>query len=104
MRVPCCCTLIAALVAGCTYDVATVDCGFVLTPTDEAICSSGKLRKLDARMTRQYQVALSISGADEPNLRAEQAGWIQSRNACGADAACIARRYRERLNVLADYD
>lgn len=104
MRVPLICAAVALLAAGCSYDVATVDCGFVLTPSEEAICASSKLQSLDARLTHQYQIALSISGDDEPNLRAEQAQWIVSRDACGGDTACIARRYRERLNILADYD
>jgi uncharacterized protein len=89
---------------GCSYDVATVDCNLALTSTETAICGSSKLRRLDRDLTKLYQVALSISGDDEPNLRAEQAAWVRSRNACGGDAACIAKRYRERLNVLADYD
>lgn len=94
----------ASIVAGCSYDIATPDCGFVLTPTDEAICASPALRKLDRALAKQYQVALSISGDAEPNLRAEHAAWIAQRNACGGDGTCIAKRYRERLNVLADYD
>lgn len=95
---------VALAVAGCSYDVATVDCGLALTPTEDAICASPKLRSLDATMTREYRIVLSISGEDEPNLRAEQAEWIHSRDACGGDTACIAKRYRERLNLLADYD
>lgn len=94
----------ASIVAGCSYDIATPDCGLVLTPTDEAICASPALGKLDRALAKQYQVALSISGEDEPNLRAEHAAWITQRNASGGDARCIAKRYRERLNVLADYD
>lgn len=104
MRVSCVSAAVALLLAGCSYDVSAVDCGLALTPAEDAICSSSKLRRLDASMTRQYRIALSISGDDEPNLRAEQAEWIRSRDACGGDTACIAKRYRERLNVLADYD
>lgn len=104
LRVPFACATAALLLAGCSYDIATVDCGLTLTSTEEAICASSKLRSLDASMTRQYRIVLSISGDDEPNLRAEQADWIKSRNACGSDTACIAARYRERLNILADYD
>ncbi|MEZ5925686.1 MAG: lysozyme inhibitor LprI family protein [Hyphomicrobiaceae bacterium] len=104
MKVPHVYVAVAVLAAGCSTDVATVDCGLTLTPTEDAICTSSKLRHLDARMTRQYRIALSISGDDEPNLRAEQAAWIRSRNSCGGDRACIAKQYRERLNILADYD
>jgi uncharacterized protein len=99
-----CAAALAIAATGCSYDVATVDCNLVLTPTETAVCGSSQLRRLDRDLTKLYQVALSISEDDEPNLRAEQAAWIKSRNACGGDEACIATRYRERLNVLADYD
>lgn len=100
---------IAALVAaagtsGCSYDISTPDCANVLTPTEATICASPALRKLDRKLTKQYRVALSISGDDEENLRTEQNEWIAERNTCGEDEACIAEAYRERLNVLADYD
>ncbi len=104
MRVPGLCAAAAILVAGCSYDIATVDCNLVLTPTEDAVCGSSKLRRLDRDLTKLYQVALSISEDDEPSLRAEQAAWIKSRNACGGDETCIADAYRQRLNVLADYD
>ena len=99
-----CAAALAIAAAGCSYDVATVDCNLALTSTETAICGSSKLRRLDRDLTKLYQVALSISGDDEPNLRAEQAVWVRSRDACGSDEACIAARYRERLNLLADYD
>lgn len=105
MRVPSFVAVLTALAAtGCAYDISTPDCAIILTPTDEAICARPALRRLDRAMAKQYQVALSISGDDLPNLRAEQAQWITVRDACGGDEACIAERYRERLNVLADYD
>lgn len=96
---------VAALgISGCSYDISTPDCANIQTPTEVAICASPSLRKLDRTLTRQYRVALSISGDDEESLRAEQNEWIAERNTCGEDEACIAGLYRERINTLADYD
>lgn len=94
----------ALAISGCSYDISTPDCEAILTPTEAAICASPALRKVDRAMTRQYRIALSISGDDEESLRAEQNAWITERNTCEDDEACIAEAYRERLNILADYD
>ena len=96
--------LATVALSACAYDIATPDCETVLTPTEGAICESPKLRKLDRDLRRLYRVALSISGDDEENLRSEHNAWIAERNTCLDDTACIADLYRERLNVLADYD
>lgn len=96
--------LATVALSGCSYDIATPDCEAALTPTEGAICESPKLRKLDRDLRKLYRVALSISGDDEANLRSEHNAWIAERNTCLEDETCIAELYRERLNVLADYD
>lgn len=105
MRVLCVPAVLAAVaLSGCSYDIATPDCETVLTPTEAAVCASPKLRKLDRDLRKRYRVALSISGDDEPHLRSEQNAWIAERNTCLDNETCIAELYRERINVLADYD
>ena len=44
--------------------------------------------------------ALSVSGDDAASVRQEQLDWLKTRNACGADAACLEKNMRDRVDQL----
>ena len=78
-----------------------LDCRTVTTATEGAICASPELAALDQQLTTAYRAA--IAGSDvsaAARLRNAQRQWILNRNSCGADTACIATAYRNRIAAL----
>jgi len=72
---------------------------------EQRICASPQLEALDERLDSWYARALKrASYFDQTeDVRAKQRLWVQSRNACGWDAACIRRHYVVRMRELKDY-
>jgi len=78
------------------------NCAAVSAPTEVAICNDASLAELDNQLARQFSTKLMATPAASTNaFRMEQARWLQSRDACGADPDCIATSYRSRLQQLA---
>ncbi|MEY2343013.1 lysozyme inhibitor LprI family protein [Acidithiobacillus sp. IBUN Pt1247-S3] len=71
--------------------------------TETTICKSEKLRNLDNELNARYSSYRDSQLACDPlrdQLKTEQLAWLKQRNACGADAACIERAYKQRLTQL----
>jgi uncharacterized protein YecT (DUF1311 family) len=102
------CHLRMAIVAAClstlasSAPAASFDCMQASKPVEQAICASARLSTLDERLSTSYKSALAkASGAAEKRaIRAAQAGWLRSRDACGANELCIEVMYRTRLVML----
>jgi len=78
-----------------------LDCRTVTTATEGAICASPELAALDQQLATDYRAA--IAGSDisaAAKLRNAQQQWIANRNSCGADTACIATAYRNRIAAV----
>lgn len=67
-----------------------------LNPTEQTICSDGRLGSLDDQLGRSYR---SLGGSEQ--LTADQRDWLRRRNRCGRQHDCIEAAYRERLSYLA---
>jgi uncharacterized protein len=61
-----------------------------------AICSSSLLADLDVQLNQLY---LRVKGRSK-HYAARQRSWVDRRNACGSDEACIEQRYREQIDYL----
>ncbi|SPJ25473.1 hypothetical protein [Palleronia abyssalis] len=71
-------------------------CGRASTDTERAICAAPRLARRDAEMARAFgRAAGTVAGSAEM-----QARWLESRNACRADAACLARTMTLRMAEL----
>ncbi|WP_426661149.1 lysozyme inhibitor LprI family protein [Rhodanobacter aciditrophus] len=68
--------------------------------TEQAICSSATLAGYDRSVAAAYRFALRRAGDEARTIRQAQRDWIVARNACGADADCLGRSMRERLEQL----
>jgi uncharacterized protein len=78
------------------------NCAAASAPAETAICSDAGLAEMDNQLARQFSTKLMATPAASVNaFRQEQARWLQSRNACGADKDCRAGSYRVRLQQLA---
>jgi len=77
------------------------DCDKAATEVEQAICSdqNPELAARDAALARLYRALKEQGGHDA--VLGGQSAWLGKRDACGADAACLASRYDERIAVLA---
>jgi uncharacterized protein YjbI with pentapeptide repeats len=73
------------------------DCARAGSVTERAVCGSDELSAMDAALSALWR-GRARTDAD----RAGQRAWLRERNACGADAACLAVSYGGRIAALAD--
>ena len=77
------------------------DCAQARQPAELAICRSPVLSGLDVRMSAIYQRLRNASDANRRRTLLEnQRLWLSQRNACGQDAVCLERKYREQIRFL----
>lgn len=84
-----------------TAEAASFNCARAGTATERAICGNRALEDKDVEMATIFGLirpvfAMGARGA----FLDQQAAWIAQRNRCGADTACLRRRYDERIAVL----
>jgi len=96
--------LLAALLSLPAAHAAAFDCKAAATPTERAICADPALRDLDAELGSAYAQALHATADGSAALRQQQRDWLRTRDACGADAGCLATQYRQRLARFARPD
>ena len=77
------------------------NCAYAKLPVEIAICNSLELADLDVRMSRLfYRRKARLRAGEQRWLKSTQKSWLSTRNACGADTACIRQRYLERIRAL----
>jgi uncharacterized protein YecT (DUF1311 family) len=75
-------------------------CSKAQAVAERTICASAALAGYDRSVTAAYRRGLSLSGDDTSSLKQEQLDWIKTRNTCGADAGCLAKSMRDRIDQL----
>ncbi len=78
---------------------ASFDCKKATPPVETAICGNPAVSKLDGDLAVAWKDALART-QNAATLKTTQRRWLTERNACGADTACLADRYRERRAAL----
>lgn len=79
---------------------ASFACAKARGATEQAICASATLAGYDRSVAAAYRFALQRAGDGAGTIRQAQRDWIAARDACGADADCLGKRMRERLEQL----
>lgn len=77
-------------------------CAEADNPSEFAICNSENLLTLDEKLGSIF-ASVYVNAPTLPQRQAvarEHSSWVQRRNSCGADFACLNRRYQERLQSL----
>lgn len=103
--------LFAPTIAGATLLSASAfaaetsfDCSKATQRIEKLVCGDDQLAGLDRALADDFKKAMGqISAEDQKALRATQAAWIKSRDACGADAdpkACALQSYKTRIAIL----
>lgn len=89
------------LLACVEVQAASFDCAQALSTTERIICKNDEASELDRQLGEAYRVAQSKADRDKAKrLASEQRQWLRSiRNQC-ADAACLLKVYKTRLNQL----
>ncbi|WP_156443694.1 lysozyme inhibitor LprI family protein [Burkholderia sp. MSMB1835] len=83
---------------------ASFPCGKASTATEHAICSSYQLSAFDQSIAESFTRTMAqarASGSQTAPLAQSQRRWLKDRNACGANAQCILKTMRRRLDALA---
>ena len=81
------------------------DCHKAATVTEETICGSVALAALDQSVAQTYKFAVNVfKEAENPQalaqLKVTQKQWLTQRNACGADAHCLEKSMKGRLQYM----
>jgi uncharacterized protein YecT (DUF1311 family) len=79
---------------------ASFACAKARGATEQAICGSVTLAGYDRSVAAAYRFALQRADGEAQTIRQAQRDWIATRNACGADADCLGKSMRERLDQL----
>lgn len=75
------------------------DCRYAGRAAEFAVCANPLLGHLDAEMADIHGIARARSRRRAAFDR-DQTRWRDGRDACGANATCIERSYRRRINEL----
>lgn len=80
---------------------ASFDCDHAHSKPEKLICDTEELTELDTQLGEAYSTAKQNASAGEAKrLTEEQLQWLRNvRNRC-ADAACLLKTYKSRLNEL----
>lgn len=98
--------LVMTICATLPSDAKAIDCSKVSSFNEQTICGDKKLLLLDRDLTVVYNKFIKVFSDTGhytylvTETKTAQQKWLQSRNACGADAACVKAAYEERLEVL----
>jgi len=78
------------------------DCTGNLSQAETVICSDSELAAHDISMRDTYARARQVANADQRAiLHDDQTAWIERRNNCRFEKACIRRAYVDQLDTLA---
>jgi uncharacterized protein YecT (DUF1311 family) len=86
---------------------ASFDCKKAQSPTENAICGSRSLASYDQSVGEAFESWKSQYATEDEAIRRErekivasQHAWIQERNACGADPACLEKSMKTRIDAI----
>jgi Putative peptidoglycan binding domain len=85
-------------VQGQAQEGPSFNCRYAQTATEHAICASPGLAAIEMRMYRSYLGLVDAVGERQARRIADR--FLERRQACGADAACIARRLEITMRVF----
>lgn len=79
------------------------DCRLAGTPTERAICADAEIGDKDSLMASMYlRLRADATATLRQQLLDSQRAFLRTRNACGADVACLHQVYDARIAVLND--
>ncbi len=91
----------AAMLSSLHAGKASFDCTKADKASEKAVCSNAELGRLDTQLAALYAKAQkSYDPGELPDLKKDQRAWMQERDRCGGDSACLKDRYERRIARL----
>lgn len=91
----------ASVSAANAGEYVPLDCNKAQSSAERAICSNYSLGQSEARMATLFSIVTSlVAMGQRGNIRDDQQKWLQSRNACGNNLACLKESYATRIQQL----
>ena len=96
---------LAALMSPAIFAAETsFDCSKATLPIEKLVCGGDQLAGLDRTLADDFRKAMGqVSAEDQKDLRASQAKWIESRDACAKQPdqkACTLQSYKTRIAIM----
>ncbi|SFV25738.1 lysozyme inhibitor LprI family protein [Hyphomicrobium facile] len=82
-------------------DYAPLDCAKAKSPAERTICRDYDLGQSEARMATLFAITTSlVPMGQRGDIQDDQRKWLQSRDACGKNIACLQTSYARRIEKL----
>jgi uncharacterized protein len=95
---------VASLLLVSSAHAQSFNCRYARTPDEVTICENPRLSVLDERMSsRFFRLRDRLYGPDRARLDRDQAVWLNARQRCGSNPACVAAAYRARIAELSGW-
>jgi uncharacterized protein YecT (DUF1311 family) len=79
---------------------ASFDCAKAESAVEKTICGSRTLAAYDRSVAAAYRGRLLRTDKPRAVIQQAQREWLKTRDACGADAACLEQNMRQRVDDL----
>lgn len=80
---------------------ASFDCRKARAADEKAICANRDLNDQDVRVDQLYAITRHlVPMGGRGAIMDDQRAWLSKRGSCGANLACLARSYDNRLRQL----
>ena len=98
---------VLAVSSASAASIQPIDCNVDLgTSAERTICNSQSLQILDAQITEVYADVMNsrhVASAAKSRVRESQYRFLERRNACGGDRACLDEVMQRRLSRIHAY-
>ena len=82
-------------------DYAPINCTKAASAAQRAVCHSYALGQAEARMATLYGIAMAlVAMGQRGDIGDAQKQWLKTREACGANVACLTKAYGDRIGQL----
>jgi uncharacterized protein len=84
-----------------TVSYRPLECSNAASQPELAICRDYSLGQAEARMATLFGIANSlVAMGQRADIEDSQRQWLNTRNSCGKDTACLSRSYQSRIETL----
>jgi uncharacterized protein len=92
---------VAAMLPATSASAQDFDCKTASLAAEKTICEHRRLTRLDDRMAELYgRLWAKLDDDNREGLRDYQRMFLETRNACRQDVACIEGAYQDQIGVL----
>ncbi len=82
-------------------DYAPINCAKAASAAERTVCRNYALGQAEARMATLYGIAMSlVAMGQRGDIGDAQKQWLKTREACGANVACLSKVYNDRIGQL----